>query len=76
MTLLQIFSTIEIKDHLIVGTSDEELMSTYGLSPEELKALYEQFVRAMSLGLSVFSCGETIDSLGDVYCNRQIERNG
>jgi hypothetical protein len=47
---MKTLSVEEIKTHLNEGTSDDELMRAYGLSPSELKALYEQLIRAVSHG--------------------------
>lgn len=47
---MKTFAVEEIKNHLTNGTSEEELMRAYGLSPEELKALYEQLMRAVADG--------------------------
>jgi hypothetical protein len=48
---MKTLSVEEIKTQLNEGTSDDELMRAYGLSPRELKALYDQLIRAVSHGL-------------------------
>jgi hypothetical protein len=47
---MKTLSVEEIKTRLNEGSSDEELMRAYGLTPEELKALYDQFIKAMADG--------------------------
>lgn len=42
----------DLKSDLHEGISDEELMEKYQLSPEGLKELLTQLVRAMALGSS------------------------
>lgn len=47
---MKTLSVEEIKDHLTRGASEEDLMRDYGLSSEELKALYDQLIRAVAEG--------------------------
>jgi hypothetical protein len=47
---MKTLSVEEIKTHLNKGTPDDELMRAYGLSPDELKGLYEQLIRAVADG--------------------------
>ncbi len=54
---MKTFSVEEIKTHLNKDTPDEELMRCYGLSPNELKCLYDQLVRAMAHGSSYVHIG-------------------
>jgi|WetSurMetagenome_2_1015567.scaffolds.fasta_scaffold1458841_1 hypothetical protein len=54
---MKIFSVEEIKTHVNEGTSDDELMQTYGLSPDELKALYHQLIKAMAAGSTYVQIG-------------------
>lgn len=47
---MKTLSVEKIRNHLSKDTSEEELMRSYGLSPEELKALYEKLIRAVADG--------------------------
>jgi hypothetical protein len=44
---MKTFSVEEIKTHVSAGASDGELMRAYELSPEGLKTLYDQVIKAM-----------------------------
>jgi hypothetical protein len=58
---MKTLSVKEIRTYLIKDTPDDELMQTYGLSPEELQALYEQLIRAMSDGSLYVRIGHEIN---------------
>ncbi len=47
---MKTFSVQELKTHLNGGTPDDVLMRAYGLSPQELKSLYDQLVKALAAG--------------------------
>jgi hypothetical protein len=47
---MEILPVEEIKAHLNEGATDDELMRAYRLSPDELKALYDQLIRAVADG--------------------------
>lgn len=47
---MKTLSVEEIKTRLNEGTSDDQLMRAYGLTLEQLKALYDQLVIAMAGG--------------------------
>jgi len=48
--LMKSLSVEEIKTYLTKGALDEELMRVYGLSPEELRKLYDRFMKAIAEG--------------------------
>jgi hypothetical protein len=54
---MKTFSVEEIRTRLIKDTPDEELMQSYGLSPNELRCLYDRLVRAMAHGSSYVHIG-------------------
>lgn len=49
---MKVLSVEEIKSHLNKGTPDDELMRAYGLSPEELRHLFDRLIKAMADGSS------------------------
>jgi hypothetical protein len=47
---MKTLSIEEIKTRLNEGAQDDDLMRAYGLTPKELKDLYEQLIRAIADG--------------------------
>lgn len=47
---MKTLSVDEIKTYLNKGIPDDELMRAFGLSPSELKDLFDQLIRAMANG--------------------------
>jgi hypothetical protein len=60
---MKIISVQEIATHLKNDAPDKELMQTYGLSSEELKALYDQLIRAVADGSLYVDTGRGTSAL-------------
>jgi hypothetical protein len=57
---MKTLSVKEIRTRLENDAPDQELMQTYGLSPEELQALYEQLISAVADGSPYVHIGDEI----------------
>ncbi len=58
---MKTLSVQEIKFRLDQGVSDEELMRTYELSPDQLEHLYQELIMALAAGRAYIHIASDVD---------------